>query len=67
LEVLESDADSFVRYHCASALIALAELYKDGWTPEKLAGDRKYPVKDNLNEVRRIVEDKIEALGQQQP
>ena len=65
LEVLESDAPFLVRSHCAHALIALAELHRDGWTAAELTGEKKYPVKDNLKKVRKIVEGKMKSVGQQ--
>jgi hypothetical protein len=60
LDVLESDAPFLVRSHCAHALVALAELDRQGWTAAQLTGEKMYPVKDNLKKVRQIVEDKLE-------
>jgi hypothetical protein len=48
-----------MRFYCASALVALAELHKGGWKAEELSGEKKYSVKDNLKKVRRIAEEKL--------
>ena len=63
LEVLESDANPTVRSHCAHTFISLAHL-DDRWTAERLSAERQFPVKDNLQEVRRIVEDRMKLEDQ---
>ncbi len=55
LHVLESDADYLNRYHCASALISVAGLGAAGWTAEKLSVAARFPIHQNLREIRELL------------
>jgi len=58
-DILQSSEDYLIRYHYASALISVAELYADGFHPEKLSAREKYPADQHLEEVREILERKL--------
>ena len=55
LRVLASNTDYLNRYHCASALISVAGLYADGWRPERLSAEAKYPVRENVKIVHDLL------------
>lgn len=59
-DILQSNEDYLIRYHCASALISIAGLYSEGFRPEKLSAIAKYPVDRYLEEVRKIL---LRTLG----
>ena len=50
LEILKSDLDYLIRYHCAEALISLSGGYTNGFRAVQLSGRRKYDVDRHLKE-----------------
>lgn len=55
LNVLESNATDLNRYHCASALIAVAGLGAAGWTAEQLSAEARFPIRQNIQEIRELI------------
>ncbi|HEY4416285.1 MAG TPA: hypothetical protein VGO57_11385 [Verrucomicrobiae bacterium] len=52
-DVLESDVDYLNRYHCAAALISISRTYSDGFRPEQLSADKRYPIHQRICELRQ--------------
>lgn len=50
LEILKSDLDYLIRYHCAEALISLSGGHCDGFLAVQLSGREKYDVDRHLRE-----------------
>jgi hypothetical protein len=55
-DVLKTDLDYLIRYHCAKALISIARLYTTGIRPEELSGRNKFNVDENLSKVQQDLE-----------
>ena len=58
-DILRSGENYLTRFHCASALIAIAGLHLQGFRPEQLSARRKFPVDKLLHEVADILEKRL--------
>jgi|SRR5277367_3139461 len=58
-DVLKSNLDYLIRYHCAKALISIAGLYTTGIRPEELSAENTFDVKQNLLKVQEQLEEKL--------
>lgn len=59
-DLLNSDADYLIRYHCANALFSIGHLHEHGFRDGgELSVSTRYPVDKNLARLREVLELKL--------
>jgi hypothetical protein len=60
-KVLKTDSPYLTRYHCAQALVEMAESAEHGIQAAQVSAEAQFNVPENLEKLKHIIEEKLAA------